>query len=305
MRRAFSDTLVEIADSNDKLMFLTGDLGYQVFTELEQRHPEKYINAGIAEGQLATCAAGLALSGYRPVIYSIASFMTGRAFEQIRVSINYHQLPVLVVGAGGGYIYANSGVTHHAAEDFGIMSTMPGMQLFNPGAPDEVKHLLTQYFETGAPGYMRVGRFGEPSYEAMEPVTLGQARLVKDGRDVAILSTGDAVISVVNASRELSQQEIFPAHYQFHTLMPFDHQRLDEIFESFQHVVVVEEHFPRGGLYSNVCEQAVAQGYRGRVHRLGPEHELVLGAPGLNQLREEQKYDSNAIVKLCQKLVKA
>ncbi|OUR60332.1 hypothetical protein A9Q74_14050 [Colwellia sp. 39_35_sub15_T18] len=303
MRRAFSDTLVEIADKNEKLMFLTGDLGYQVFTELEEKHPDKYINAGIAEAQMATCAAGLALSGYRPIIYSIASFMTGRAFEQIRVSINYQQLPVLVVGAGGGYIYANSGVTHHAAEDMGLMSLLPGMQVLSPGSPEEVKSLLWQFFETTKPAYMRVGRFGEPEYEALAPVELGKARPVAQGSDIALLSTGDSVISCVEACQLLAENNINPSHYQYHTIAPFDETTLENVLMTHQHVIVIEDHFPVGGLYSKVCEYKAKGQYLSNLHRLGPKHELLFGAPSIKELKAEQHYDAQGILNFCHRLL--
>src|SRR5207253_5232671 len=121
MRKALAESLVQLAAQEPRLMFLTGDLGFQMFDEFKERYPGRYVNVGVAEAQLVCCAAGLALEGWRPVIYSIASFATGRAFEQLRVSVAYPGLPVVVIGAGGGYTYASSGVTHHAVEDLALM----------------------------------------------------------------------------------------------------------------------------------------------------------------------------------------
>ena len=129
MRRAFGDTLLKIATEDPSVVFLTGDLGFGVFDEFIRLFPRRYINVGVAEAQLVDCAAGLALEGWKPIVYSIASFMTGRAFEQIRLAIGYHQLPVVVVGAGGGYLYADAGVTHHAKEDLALMALVPGMNV--------------------------------------------------------------------------------------------------------------------------------------------------------------------------------
>src|ERR1051325_2288870 len=127
MRRAFGDALVKAAQDDDRVIFLTGDLGFGVFDEFIARFPRRYVNVGVAEAQLVDCAAGLALEGWRPIVYSIASFMTGRAYEQIRLAVGYHRLPVVVVGAGGGYTYANAGVTHHAKEDLALMSLIANM----------------------------------------------------------------------------------------------------------------------------------------------------------------------------------
>lgn len=310
MRRAFSDTLVEVADINDKMVFLTGDLGFEVFTELETKHPTKYINAGIAEAQLAMCATGLALSGYRPVIYSIASFMTGRAFELIRTGINYQQLPVLIIGAGGGYTYANSGVTHHAAEDLGLMQLLPGMQILNPGSPSEVRELMLQFFEQDKPAYMRVGRFGEPEYNAEDTITLGKARLVSRTRkqegkpSVVLLSTGDTVISCIEANQLLDEQGHGATHYQYHSLSPFDFDTLEKILSTYDHVVVVEDHFPIGGLYSQVSGFHAGLNSGAKLTRLGPPHELLFGEPSIAQLREQFSYDVGGIVSTCMALQK-
>jgi len=308
MRRAFSDTLVEVADVNDKMVFLTGDLGFEVFTELEKKHPTKYINAGIAEAQLAMCATGLALSGFRPVIYSIASFMTGRAFELIRTGINYQQLPVLIIGAGGGYTYANSGVTHHAAEDLGLMQLMPGMQIINPGSPSEVRELMLQFFEQDKPAYMRVGRFGEPEYTAKDPIILGKARLVSEAKkqvgkqSVALLSTGDTVISCIEANKLLKEQGFDVTHYQYHSLSPFDVKTLEQVLSNYDHVIVVEDHFPIGGLYSQVSSFHAGANSSAKLTRLGPPHELLFGEPSIAQLREQFSYDVSGIVSTCMAL---
>src|SRR5574341_684609 len=127
MRRALAEGLIHAADADPRIIFLTGDLGFQVFDAFRDRFGPRYVNVGVAEAQMVCAAAGLALGGWHPVAYSIASFATGRAFEQMRVSVNYQRLPVLLVGAGGGYFYAPAGVTHHAVEDLGLMSLLPGM----------------------------------------------------------------------------------------------------------------------------------------------------------------------------------
>ena len=133
MRKAFADVLEYEMQRNEKIVFLTGDLGFQVFDSIAQKFPKRFINVGIAEAQLVNAAAGLALEGFRPVIYSIASFMTARPYEQLKLAIAYHQLPVIVVGAGGGYTYANAGVTHYAPDDLMLMTALPGEIVVTPG----------------------------------------------------------------------------------------------------------------------------------------------------------------------------
>ena len=159
MRKAFAEALFQAAEKDPRVIFLTGDLGFGTFDAYQAKFGPRYVNVGVAEAQLVNAAAGLALEGWRPIIYSIASFATGRPFEQIRISVGYAGLPVVIIGAGGGYTYASSGVTHHAGEDLGLMSLIPGMTVVAPGDPNEVTQLLPQLLKLDGPSYLRVGKY--------------------------------------------------------------------------------------------------------------------------------------------------
>ena len=300
MRRAFSNTLLRLFESDDRVIFLTGDLGFGVFDDLVARFPERYINVGVAEAQLVDCAAGLALEGWRPIVYSIASFMTGRAFEQIRISIGYHRLPVIVVGAGGGYTYATSGVTHHAREDFALMALIPGMAVVAPGDPHEVDALLPQLIERPGPSYIRIGRFGEPTFEAEAPIEVGRGRVVREGKQVAVLTTGDSVIQAIEAWEILAGKGIAPIVCHFHTLAPFDVERFDAVVERVNTIIVVEDHGPQGGLESVVTHRLVSTRRARALIKLGPGDDAVIGNPTQEQLRREFRYDSSGIVNTCE-----
>lgn len=301
MRRAFSNALLRLLENDERVIFLTGDLGFGVFDEIIARFPKRYINVGVAEAQLVNCAAGLALDGWRPLVYSIASFMTGRAFEQIRVSIGYHQLPVIVIGAGGGYTYATSGVTHHAREDFALMSLVPGMAVIAPGDPREVEILLPKLVERDGPSYMRVGRFGEPTLDADALIEVGRGRVVRDGSKVAILTTAGSVIQAIEAWEMLAQQGMAPIICHFHTLVPFDAECFDAVANRVETIIVVEDHAPQGGLGATVCQRLASTGRACNLVRLGPGDDLVLGNPSQEQLRRELHYDAEGIVTACRK----
>ena len=144
MRRAFAEALVELGEQNPRLALITGDLGFQVFDEFESRFGSRFINVGVAEAQMVYTSVGMALEGWRPIAYSIASFATARPFEQIRFCVSYPNLPVVLVGAGRGYVYSTSGISHHAVDDIALMSVLPGMTVVVPGDPAEVKQLLPQ-----------------------------------------------------------------------------------------------------------------------------------------------------------------
>ncbi|MBV9858662.1 MAG: transketolase [Alphaproteobacteria bacterium] len=301
MRRAFSDALVQIARQDDKVIFLTGDLGFGVFDQFITEFPRRYINVGVAEAQLVDCAAGLALEGWRPIVYSIASFMTGRAYEQIRLAIGYHRLPVLVVGAGGGYTYADAGVTHHAKEDLALMALVANMTVVAPGDPNEVAELMPQLLRGDGPSYIRIGRFGEPRFESAEPIVVGRARFLSRGERIAILTTGGSVIHALRAVEQLGREGIRPTLCHFHTVRPLDQAALGQLDDAGA-FVVVEEHGVQGGLAAAVAAWCLENRRAPRVVRLGPGDDLVLGNPKQQQLSREAGFDDNGIAAACRRL---
>ena len=299
MRRAFANALIKAAEDDPRVIFLTGDLGFEVFDEYRDRFGPRYVNVGVAEAQLVCCAAGLAREGWRPIVYSIGSFMTGRPFEQIRVSISYPAVPVVVVGAGAGYTYANSGVTHYAAEDFALMSTLANMTVVAPGDPGEVTDLLPQLLTLPGPSYIRIGRFGEPAYEAELPAKLGRPRQLRQGQRVAIVTTGDVASVALEAIDTLNSEGIYPYLYQIHTVKPLNTAALDDIAKDLETMVVVEEHVPSGGLFSALAVWRSTHQDGPKLIRLGPADELVLGSPGREELRRRINCDAASIAQAC------
>jgi transketolase len=302
MRKAFAESLLRAAEADPRVIFLTGDLGFGTFDAFQARFGPRYVNVGVAEAQLVCAAAGLALEGWRPIIYSIASFATGRPFEQIRVNLGYAALPVVVVGAGGGYTYVSSGVTHHAAEDLGLMSLVPNMTVVAPGDPHEVTQLLPQLLKLDGPSYFRIGKYGEPAYEAETPVVLGHGRRLRNGNDLAVVCTGQIASVVLDAVDSLKEEGLTPAVYQFHTVQPLDTTLLESLGEHFHTIVVVEEHLPVGGLAAAVSAWRAPRLSGPRVLRMGPPHALVFGNPTINEMRERLGFDSRTIACMCRRL---
>lgn len=296
MRGAFAQSLIRLASENQRVIFLTGDLGFGVFDEFQQRFGPRYVNVGVAEAEMMCAAAGLALAGWRPVAYSIASFATARAFEQVRVCISYHALPVVIIGAGGGYLYASSGVTHHAADDLGLMSIIPGMTVVAPADPVEVAELLPHLFQLPGPAYMRIGKYGEPTLDAADPPILGRARCVRDGRSVLVITTGDMAGIALSALNTLAKEAIHPLLYQMHTVKPLDTDTLDRLADRVKMVVVVEEHVPVGGLWSAICDWHASRPQHGlQLRRLGAPDAHMLGSPGREELHKRIHCDAASI----------
>jgi transketolase len=301
MRRAFVHSLHELADQDPRVIFLTGDLGYEMFDEFKAKHGARYVNVGIAEAQLVSAAAGLAREGFRPIVYSIASFMTARPFEQIRVDVAYPHLPVIIIGAGGGYCYSSSGVTHHAAEDLSLMSMLPGMTVVAPGDPNEVSALLPQLLRQDGPAYIRLGKFGEPACPSESPVVLGQARVLRGGRRIALATTADLATLVLGVADELLKERIIAGVFHFHTIKPLDTETLDRFSRGLETMIIVEEAIPSGGLASAVMAWKESRGSAMKLVRLGPPDAFALGSWNRETLRDRFSYGPAAIREACRR----
>jgi transketolase len=161
MRRAFAEFLVSTAKNDDKIFFLTGDLGYKVFDEFKEQFPDRYLNVGIAEANMVGIAAGLAQQGFKPICYSIASFLIPRAYEQIRFFSGYNEYKIVYIGAGGGFAYGESGATHHSLDDVGLAKLIPGLDIYVPSGPLSLTKSLEQSMTSISSSYIQIGKFGE------------------------------------------------------------------------------------------------------------------------------------------------
>jgi len=302
MRKAFSDSLMKEAENNPQVTFMTGDLGFQVFDEFSEKFGARYINVGVAEAQLINVAAGMAAEGWRPVAYSIASFATARPFEQIRYCVSYPNLPVTLVGAGRGFTYSTSGVSHHALDDIGLMSLLPNMTVVIPGDPTEIEELFPQVMRCSGPAYFTVGRFGEPRYEAEESAVLGKARLLKSGEKIAVISTGEITHEVLKAVNLLHSENIIPMVYQMHTIKPLDTITLDNLADQVRAMLVVEEHVPNGGLWAAVTQWNALRDKPIRLQRVGPPDSFILGNLNREDVRKKIGCDAHSIGNTCRLL---
>lgn len=195
MRNAFIEELVTLAEANNHIALVVGDLGYSVIEEFADRFPDRFINAGVAEQNMTGLAAGMASEGYHVFTYSIANFPTFRCAEQIRNDVDHHRLPVTVVAVGGGVAYGALGYSHHAVQDYAMMRAMPNMVIAAPGDPLETRACLRWLVANPGPSYLRLGKAGEPRFhQSMPDVAPGRWVPVHNGDgDAIMLSTGAAL----------------------------------------------------------------------------------------------------------------
>ncbi len=200
MRNAFCQSLIEAA-SRPEFVFLTGDLGYKALEPLSEAMGCRFINAGVAEQNMVSVAAGLARSGLRPWVYSIAPFIYARPFEQIRNDVCLHNLPVVLVGNGGGYGYGVMGATHHALEDYGVLLCLPHLHVYVPAFDADIKAVILELFSTSHASYLRLGLSEEPKDAAVPPYAAWRKLL--DGPGWVIVVTGSLAGGLWGAARDL------------------------------------------------------------------------------------------------------
>jgi len=275
MRNAFARELTRLAAGDERVVLLMGDIGNRLFDDFKARFPDRFFNCGIAEANMMSAAAGMALCGLRPVVYTIVPFVTARCLEQIRVDVCYHHAPVVIVGVGGGLSYASLGATHQACEDIGLLRVLPGIKIVCPGDATEVRLGLQRALAQDDPVYLRLGKKGEPAVHPDEPAfEIGRGIVLREGTDVTLLSTGNLLPTAVAAAERLQAESLSVRLVSFHTVKPLDEALLRASFGSGRLVVTLEEHSVLGGLGGAVAEWLSEQdGLPARLLRLGtPDH---------------------------------
>jgi transketolase len=255
MRNAFLDTLFELAQTDERITFITGDLGYRVVEKFMEERPRQFLNAGVAEANMTSLAAGMALSGKIVFTYSIGNFPTMRCLEQIRNDVCYHDASVKIVCVGGGFSYGSMGATHHAVEDLAVMRAIPNMTVVAPGDPVETRGATRAVVAAAGPCYLRLGKAGEPTVHS-GPVDfrIGKAIRLRDGRDATLMSTGGMLQTAVKVADRLATVGVQTRVVSMHTLKPLDTEEVLSALTETGALFTLEEHSVIGGLGGAVAE---------------------------------------------------
>ncbi|MCK1383404.1 transketolase C-terminal domain-containing protein [Bradyrhizobium sp. 21] len=274
MRTAFIDMLTAEAGRDKSLFLLTADLGFSVLERFRDACPDRFLNVGIAEQNMIGVAAGLAHSGFTVFAYSLVNFATLRCFEQIRNDVCNHDLPVRIVGVGGGMVYSTQGYTHHGLEDIGVMRTLPGMVVLAPGDPHEAAEATRLLCTDRRPAYLRLGKSGERRIHASSVnFEIGRAITVAEGRDCTLISTGCMLAYALDiADRLRADHSVHARVLSMHTIKPIDVDAVTAAARETGAVITVEEHSVGSGLGSVVGDLIA-------THGLGPVAFTKFGTP--------------------------
>jgi transketolase len=270
MRKAFATTLAELAGRDERIVLLTGDLGYMALEPFAERWPERFFNVGVAEQNMVGIATGLAEAGFIPWVYSIVTFATLRPFEFIRNGPIQHQLPVRIVGVGGGVEYGHNGLSHYGLEDIGVLRTQPALTIVAPSDSAQTRSALLQTWDLPGPIYFRLGKDDKAVVDGLEGrFQLGRCQLLGEGGDFLFVTTGNMAQEVVLAARHLEKEGVACTVALVSSLNPAPIGDLTEILSRFKSVSTVESHYITGGLGSLVAEIIAECGLNCRLNRFG------------------------------------
>lgn len=260
IRDAFFDGLYDIAVDDRNVMFLTADMGAFSLAKFKKDLGSQYINVGVAEQNLVSIAAGLALGGKKVFIYAIAPFVTQRCYEQIKIDLCCMQLPVTIIGAGAGITYSSDGPTHHAVQDIAIMRALPEMTILNPADPVMAAAAAQLSYKNDGPTYVRLDKGKLPLlYDNEEDFSDGLA-LLKAGRDLMIIATGIMVHQAFKVAEEVAKHSIDVGIVDLYRIKPINEELLLSIIEKSNRIVTLEEHSIIGGIGSAISEILVDKG---------------------------------------------
>jgi transketolase len=296
MRNEFADELTKLAAADPRITLLSGDIGNRLFDRFKAECPNRFYNCGVAEANMASVAAGMAMCGLRPVTYTITPFNTTRCLEQIRDDICYHNVPVLIVGTGAGLSYASLGCTHHSCEDLSFLRSIPNMTVLAPGDAMELRSLLRLCLTLNGPIYMRIGKTGEPMIHPQPPtLTIGKGLVVKEGKDLCIFTTGNMLSIALETAETLAKEGMKPQVVSMHTVKPLDRELLSALSEKFSHWVTLEEHSLIGGLGSAIAEWIVDSGSKPWLTRFGTPDRFPHPIGSQKYLRAQYGLDAKTI----------
>lgn len=268
MRKTFINTLIDLARKDKDIVLITPDMGFSVLEPFFDEFPERAINCGIAEQNAVSIASGLALMGKKPYVYTIIPFLTGRAYEQVRLEVAYMNTNVKLIGIGAGFTYGAAGATHHAIEDISLMRTLPNMTVCCPGDNNEAEQIIRETVKNNKPMYIRIGRHNRGIFDN-NMIEIGKASIIEKGEDIAIISTSNMLPDAYDYCQKLKSEGRKPYLISMHTIKPLDKECLLSLINKGVEIHTLEEHSIIGGLGSAVAEVIAESGKGIKFKRIG------------------------------------
>lgn len=299
-RESYGNALVELGNKYDDFIVLDADLAAATKTgTFKKAFPERFYDCGIAEQNMMSIAAGVAATGKKVFASSFAMFAAGRAFEQVRNSIGYPKLPVVIGATHAGLSVGEDGATHQCCEDIALMRTIPGMTVLSPCDDTEAKQAVYAAYNHNGPVYIRFGRLAVPViFDEDYKFEIGKGVTLKDGNDITIIATGIMLINALEAYEELKSKGINARIINMPTIKPIDKEIIIKAAKETGKIVTVEEHSIIGGLGSAVCD-VVSEECPVPVKKIGVNDEFGYSGPATDVLKAFGLSTENIVKTVC------
>ena len=301
MRNKLADIIYKTGSKNKKICVLVADISPAgSMSKFREKYPNRFINTGVAEQSMIGIAAGMALRGFKPFCYTIATFTLYRPFEMIRVDLCYQNLPVTIVGMGTGTVYSTLGGTHLTQEDISIARSIPNMNIIAPCDPNEMEDAVKYCCNNSkGPIYLRIGKAGEKTFvnKSSDRWQFGKIRKIASGKDVCILTFGPIIKKAFEIRDKLKKKKITAELNSCHTLKPFDLKGLKKKFKKFKSIIVIEDHSEIGGLNNIVKTAAYEESYLGKILNFSLKDKFIHCYGTQDDLLNKHGLDTNKIYK--------
>jgi len=305
MRDAYLSALYSLAQMDSRVIAAVGDNGAIVYDKFRRDFPDQFINFGISEANMVSACAGMASCGMIPFVYTIAPFLTMRAYEQVRNDVCLQVQNVKLVGTGAGLVYSSLGPTHHATEDLAVMRVLPNLTIFSPASPREVYQATLAAYQLEGPVYLRLGTNRENEIYGEDYIfAAGQGAVLREGLDISIVVTGSIVGEALQAAVELEKIGINARVINMSSLKPLDESMILQAAQETGAIISLEEHNIIGGLGSAVAELLAENGLTGLVfQRMGLCEHFAQGYGKHQDLKALNGLASADIIRTAQKLM--
>jgi len=306
LRAVYTDTLIELMTENSNVVCLEADLGKSSGTvpRIREAFPDRFFDVGVAEANMIGISAGLANEGMVPFCATFTPFATRRVYDQITISIAYAENPVKIVGTAPGVTTAKNGATHMCFQDLAIMRAMPNMRVYCPADVYELRSVVKYMATSKKPEYMQLIReVHSPIFDESYEFDPQKARVLSEGSDVTLVTTGLTTQLALEAVKSLHQEDVYVEHIHYPSVKPFDVKTLLESVKKSRVVVTAENQNVIGGLGGAVCE-VLADNYPVKVKRLGAQDRF--GEVGdVPYLSETLGFSAARIADACREMKKA
>ena len=297
MRDAFIGELYKYAKKDSNIIYITNDQGAISLDKFRYDIPDQFINAGVSEQNIISTATGLSLGGKKVYVYSIASFITLRCFEQIKLDLCSMNIPVTIIGVGACYSYSADGPSHHATEDIALMRSLPNMEIYSPSDSNITKGLVDITLKSKNPIYIRLDREKLPIlYNEKDDFSEG-FKSVRNGNDLCIIATGIMVHKALDVAEELKKENIHTKVIDIYRLKPINSKRIVKEIDKIEKIVTIEEHTINGGLGSIISEIIADFNKKNDLKRIGIEDNYLYGYGSREKLHIDSGIDKDSIVK--------